>query len=104
MPRAEADATNEPGTVLAVKCGDVAVPVASVCSVACAWPPSKVAPVPRENATGAPATGFPFASRTTAVSGCRYLAPTCADCAPDRATIVAARPLAVLFNENATLP
>src|SRR3954462_6138111 len=100
MPCGEADAKNEPGTVLAVKCGDVAVPVASVCSVACAWPPSNVAPSPSEKATAAPATGVPFASRTTAVSGCGYRVPTCADWAPDCAAIVAGSPLAVFVREN----
>ncbi len=75
-------AVNAPAVPFAVKRGEVAAPEAFVVSVACAPPPSKLAPAaaavdpappapePSAKVTLTPSTGLPLASSTVAWSGC----------------------------------
>ena len=75
-------AVNEPATPLASNAGDVAMPFASVTSVACAPPATKLAPAlpapappPRLNVTVVPWIGLPPAPVTSTRSGLEYCRP-----------------------------
>ncbi len=105
IPATVAVAVNVPAVSPAANGGEVAMPESFVGSVTWGAPPSNVPPVPRENATLAPCTGSPFASRTFARSGFGKRAPTVADwLAGESGLIVAGTPLGVLTTEKTTDP